>query len=121
MGELGTRYKCFKCETKFYDLGRPLPLCPSCGEDQNNRETRPVVKRRKKRSSFKAEPDIHLVPGEREDLMDHDEHEDHEHDDHESQHEVNGEKEEESDHEEDDPLEDKDRGGGQDEDGYRPD
>ena len=32
--ELGTKYKCFKCECKFYDLGRPEPLCPRCGADQ---------------------------------------------------------------------------------------
>ncbi len=47
--ELGTRYKCYKCGAKFYDLGRAQPLCPSCGEDQNNEETKRMLKRRKKR------------------------------------------------------------------------
>jgi hypothetical protein len=31
---LGTKYKCFKCGCKFYDLGAPEPLCPRCGADQ---------------------------------------------------------------------------------------
>jgi hypothetical protein len=32
--KLGTRYQCFQCNTKFYDLNRPEPLCPKCGADQ---------------------------------------------------------------------------------------
>ena len=31
---LGTRYTCYKCEKKFYDLGRPEPICPGCSADQ---------------------------------------------------------------------------------------
>jgi len=31
---LGTKYTCFKCECKFYDLGAEEPLCPRCGADQ---------------------------------------------------------------------------------------
>jgi len=34
--DLGKRYKCYKCCTMFYDLGRPEPLCPSCGVNQND-------------------------------------------------------------------------------------
>ena len=34
--QLGTRYTCFQCETKFYDLNRPVALCPSCGADQKD-------------------------------------------------------------------------------------
>jgi Protein of unknown function (FYDLN_acid) len=26
--KLGTRYVCFRCGAKFYDLNRPEPLCP---------------------------------------------------------------------------------------------
>jgi uncharacterized protein (TIGR02300 family) len=52
VGELGTRYKCYKCSTKFYDLNRAQPICPSCGEDQNNEETKRMLKRKRKRSSF---------------------------------------------------------------------
>jgi uncharacterized protein (TIGR02300 family) len=84
VGELGTKYKCFKCETKFYDLGRPLPICPICGEDQNNREPRQVLKRRRKRSSLKMEPDIPILPEEHDPLIEHEEHEGHEAEDHEA-------------------------------------
>jgi hypothetical protein len=39
---------------KFYDLGKPQPICPSCGEDQNNEETRRMLKRKRKRRSFSS-------------------------------------------------------------------
>jgi uncharacterized protein (TIGR02300 family) len=32
--DLGTKYTCFKCGTKFYDLKKPEPVCPKCGADQ---------------------------------------------------------------------------------------
>lgn len=32
---LGTRYTCYSCGTKFYDLNRPTPTCPECDADQN--------------------------------------------------------------------------------------
>jgi hypothetical protein len=32
--ELGQKWTCFKCGTKFYDLKKPEPLCPKCGSDQ---------------------------------------------------------------------------------------
>ncbi|MBX2803804.1 MAG: FYDLN acid domain-containing protein [Myxococcales bacterium] len=31
---LGSRYTCFECQTKFYDLNREIPTCPECGADQ---------------------------------------------------------------------------------------
>ena len=39
--DLGSKYVCFKCGTKFYDLKKQVPSCPKCGADQ--REA-PVVK-----------------------------------------------------------------------------
>ena len=27
--DLGTKHSCFKCGTKFYDMKKPVPLCPS--------------------------------------------------------------------------------------------
>ncbi len=62
MGELGTRYKCFKCESKFYDLKRPDPICPSCGENQNNKETKQLFKQKRKRWPSKVETDMHVLP-----------------------------------------------------------
>jgi uncharacterized protein (TIGR02300 family) len=32
--DLGAKYICFKCGTKFYDMKRPDPVCPKCGTDQ---------------------------------------------------------------------------------------
>ncbi len=32
--DLGTKYVCFKCSAKFYDMKKPDPLCPKCGADQ---------------------------------------------------------------------------------------
>ncbi len=38
--ELGTRYTCFSCSAKFYDLHRPVPSCPKCGADQRENPNR---------------------------------------------------------------------------------
>lgn len=52
--DLGVKYTCFRCGTKFYDLKKPEPVCPKCSADQ--RES-PVIKtperteRRRSRSS----------------------------------------------------------------------
>ena len=59
--DLGTRYKCYKCGTKFYDLGRTQPLCPSCGEDQNNDEAKAIHKRKKRRRSSTFERTDHAI------------------------------------------------------------
>ena len=32
--DLGNKHTCFKCQTKFYDLKKPDPICPKCGADQ---------------------------------------------------------------------------------------
>ena len=43
MAELGKKYTCYSCHTKFYDLGKPTPVCPKCGADQRDAEETPVV------------------------------------------------------------------------------
>ena len=68
--ELGKRYKCYRCGIKFYDLGRPQPLCPSCGANQQDGVIKAARKRRgKHRSAYaaKTEP-LTVAPGENEDL-----------------------------------------------------
>jgi uncharacterized protein (TIGR02300 family) len=69
--DLGTRYKCYKCGTKFYDLGRPQALCPSCGEDQNNDEAKGLYKRKRRRrpSTFVRTDHTITAPVESEDLV----------------------------------------------------
>ena len=34
--DLGAKYVCFKCATKFYDMKRPDPVCPKCGTNQRD-------------------------------------------------------------------------------------
>lgn len=43
MSSLGRKYTCYSCHTKFYDLGKPVPLCPKCGADQREADEAPVV------------------------------------------------------------------------------
>lgn len=61
MSELGARYKCYKCENKFYDLNRPQPICPTCGEDQNNKEVKPVYTRKKRHMASRMGADMHAA------------------------------------------------------------
>jgi hypothetical protein len=54
MPDLGKKYECFSCGTKFYDLGRPDPLCPKCGANQKQaaqdeaEQERQAARRRRK-------------------------------------------------------------------------
>jgi len=34
---LGGRWECYGCSSKFYDLGKPDPICPKCGADQREK------------------------------------------------------------------------------------
>ena len=36
MPDLGKKYECFSCRTKFYNLGKPEAICPKCGANQKN-------------------------------------------------------------------------------------
>jgi hypothetical protein len=68
---LGMRYKCYKCGTKFYDLGKPQPICPSCEANQHSEEARETSKRKRRRRPHlmaKAEPTI-TAPEEEQDLI----------------------------------------------------
>jgi uncharacterized protein (TIGR02300 family) len=48
--ELGTKYTCFKCGTRFYDMRKPDPLCPKCGADQRQSPTlKPAAEARRNR------------------------------------------------------------------------
>jgi hypothetical protein len=50
MPDLGKKYTCYSCHTKFYDLGKPVPLCPKCGADQRDAEEAPAVPASRSRS-----------------------------------------------------------------------
>src|SRR5688572_28398756 len=36
MPDLGKKFECYSCRTKFYNLGRPEAVCPKCGANQKN-------------------------------------------------------------------------------------
>lgn len=56
MPELGKKYTCYSCHTKFYDLGKPVPLCPKCGADQRDAEEAPVTTPSRSRRAVVEEP-----------------------------------------------------------------
>ncbi len=56
--ELGKKFNCYKCGCKFYDLNKPDPICPKCGEDQTNEETKKILKRKKRRALAKGKVDV---------------------------------------------------------------
>lgn len=37
MSKFGTKYTCWSCGAKFYDLNKPEPICPKCDADQRDR------------------------------------------------------------------------------------
>ena len=58
MAELGTKYKCYKCGCKFYDLNKPEALCPQCGEDQANEETKKLLKKKRRRNMPQGKAEV---------------------------------------------------------------
>lgn len=36
MPDLGKKFACYSCGTKFYNLGKPEALCPKCGANQKD-------------------------------------------------------------------------------------
>lgn len=64
MPNLGTKYVCFSCQTKFYDLGREVALCPKCGADQKDADSSPapVAKSRRVVEPVDDEVEIEETP-----------------------------------------------------------
>lgn len=59
MSNLGKKYSCYSCHTKFYDLGKPEPVCPKCGADQREaQESSPAPVRSRKAVVVPDEPDV---------------------------------------------------------------
>jgi uncharacterized protein (TIGR02300 family) len=58
--KLGTKYDCYNCGTKFYDLGKSEPVCPKCGANQKDAVTSDSLaasqssRRRRKTETAKA-------------------------------------------------------------------
>ena len=64
MPELGKKYTCYSCHTKFYDLGKAVPICPKCGADQRDAEDTPVATTSRSRSAARSAPVVVEEPAE---------------------------------------------------------
>jgi uncharacterized protein (TIGR02300 family) len=64
--DLGTKHTCFKCSTKFYDLKKPVALCPKCGADQRESPAvkAPASEKRPRAAARKPEPEVEPLEGE---------------------------------------------------------
>jgi len=62
---LGKKYTCFKCACKFYDLGRPEPVCPRCNTNQKSArhdELKAAAARSIRRPVEIEEEDLDVLP-----------------------------------------------------------
>jgi hypothetical protein len=66
MPDLGKKYTCYSCHTKFYDLGKPQPVCPKCGADQRDSEEKPLITSHRGRRVVEEIPDEPELGGETE-------------------------------------------------------
>ena len=61
--DLGTKYVCYKCGTKFYDMRKPVPACPKCGADQRQAPVaKPTSARAAKAAAAAKEPEEAEAP-----------------------------------------------------------
>jgi uncharacterized protein (TIGR02300 family) len=68
--DLGTKFTCYNCEAKFYDMKKPAPICPKCGADQREMPaTKTPERKRAAASKLEAveEEDTLKVPDAEED------------------------------------------------------
>jgi hypothetical protein len=58
MADLGKKFECYNCRTKFYNLGKPEALCPKCGANQKDAksEEAPTPAPRPPRRAILMEP-----------------------------------------------------------------
>ena len=58
MPDLGKKFECFNCHTKFYNLGKPEAICPKCGANQKDAksEEAPAPAPRPPRRAILMEP-----------------------------------------------------------------
>ena len=66
MPELGKKYTCYSCHTKFYDLGKPIPTCPKCGADQRDADDAPVYTPSRSRRVVEEQVEEHEFGGDSE-------------------------------------------------------
>ena len=59
MPDLGKKFECYSCGTKFYNLGKPEAICPKCGANQKDAKSDDApapAPRPPRRSSVLMEP-----------------------------------------------------------------
>jgi len=59
MPDLGKKFECYSCRTKFFNLGRPEAVCPKCGANQKNaklEDSAPPAPRPPRRAAVIMEP-----------------------------------------------------------------
>jgi len=48
MADLGKKWNCYSCSTKFYDFQKPEAICPKCGSNQKNAPAKSRVVKKEK-------------------------------------------------------------------------
>jgi hypothetical protein len=48
MANLGKKWICYSCATKFYDFSKPEAICPKCESNQKNAPNKPRVIKKEK-------------------------------------------------------------------------
>ncbi len=43
LSRFGTKHECV-CGAKYYDLNKPKPVCPKCGEPPSSKKKKPILK-----------------------------------------------------------------------------
>lgn len=66
MANLGKKWTCFQCGTKFYDFMKPEALCPKCQANQKDAPSRPKAPKKEKvalaiEDDYHAETETDLV------------------------------------------------------------
>lgn len=55
--DLGTKHTCWKCGAKFYDMKKPVPICPKCGSDARQRPAnKPAAAEKRAKAPPREEP-----------------------------------------------------------------
>lgn len=67
MANLGKKWVCFSCGTKFYDFTKPEAVCPRCGTSQKNAPARPKAAKKEKvalqiEDDYAPDPDAEAAP-----------------------------------------------------------
>lgn len=60
---LGKKYVCYSCQTKYYDLGKAQPVCPKCGANPRDEDhAAPVTRGRRAPVVVEPEDDAFEEP-----------------------------------------------------------